>query len=109
MSTSASAATTAAARPVPPDGAVPVPLDATHADVTSPAEVAAQIPEPSTLPPGAAVVLGPLATRKRGALGRLLGDGKTKVPLSARCTALLARGYVELGADGEVAWGFTPR
>jgi hypothetical protein len=93
---------------VPPLDATEARLDATDADVESPAEVAAQIPAASERPVGTAVVIPAVASRKRGALGRLLGDGKVKVPLAARCTALLVRGYVDLSVSGDVAWGVAP-
>ena len=91
-----------------PEGAHEIRLDATEADLESPAEVAAQLPLASTRPPGSAVVVAPVASKKRGALGRLLGDGKVKVSLVARCTALLACGYVDIAASGDRAWGVAP-
>lgn len=91
-----------------PDGAIAVRLDATTADVESPAAVATQIPHADTLAAGSAVVVGAVAVRKRGALGRLIGDGHVKVSRAARCTALLARGYVAIEADGEDVWGLSP-
>jgi hypothetical protein len=70
--------------------------------------VAEQIPHADTRPAGSVVVLGPIATRKRGALGRLIGDAHVKVPKAARCTALLARGYVGIAAEGDDVWGVVP-
>jgi hypothetical protein len=93
---------------LPPEGAFAVRLDATTLDATSPASVATQIPHADTRPAGSAVVVGALATRKRGALGRLIGDAHVKVPRAARCTALLARGYVGIEAEGDEVWGVVP-
>ncbi len=84
---------------------MPVCLDATTADPESPAAVATQIPHADTLAPGTAVVIGAVAVKKRGTLGRLLGDGHVKVSRATRCTALLARGYVSIEASGEDVWG----
>jgi hypothetical protein len=92
----------------PPEGAFAVRLDATDADLESAAEVAAQVPRADERPPGSIVAIAPVATRKRGALGRLFGDGHVKVSRVARCTALLARGYVDLRAEGDAVWGSVP-
>ena len=98
-----------AARSSPvPEGALPVRIDASTLDAESPASVAEQIPHADTRPAGSVVVLGPIATRKRGALGRLIGDARVKVPKAARCTALLARGYVGIAAEGDDVWGVVP-
>jgi hypothetical protein len=92
----------------PPEGAVPVRLDATKLDVESPASVATQIPHADTLTAGSAVVVGAVAVRKRGALGKLIGDAHVKVSRSTRCTALVARGYVGVGAEWDDVWGAVP-
>lgn len=97
----------ASAGPRPPEDAVIVRLDATDTDLEDPHAVAPQIPHASTLRAGSAVRLPGLATRRR-ALGRWLGDGHAKVPRVARCTALLARGYVGIAAAGDDVWGFAP-
>jgi len=95
-----------AARSSPvPEGALPVRIDASTLDAESPASVAEQIPHADTRPAGSVVVLGPIATRKRG---RLIGDARVKVPKAARCTALLARGYVGIAAEGDDVWGVVP-
>ncbi|HEY3822632.1 MAG TPA: hypothetical protein VGL81_35950 [Polyangiaceae bacterium] len=87
---------------------VTVRLDATEADVEEPAAVAAQIPLASTLPPGTRVVVQATATRRGGLLRRLLGPRREPVPRSTGCTALLARGYVAIGADADGSWGHAP-
>jgi hypothetical protein len=88
-----------------PAKATKVTLDATGADLDDPASVAGQIPAPDALPEGTTVVVEPTAVVKRGGLRRWLGDRRVPVPLSARCTALLACGYVDIRADGDVARG----
>jgi hypothetical protein len=89
-------------------GEVTVTLDATDADVEVPASIAAQIPLASTLAAGTKVSVLPRATRRAGVLRRMLGGARVDVPVSSRCTALLARGYVAIGAAGENAWGIAP-
>jgi hypothetical protein len=60
--------------------------------------------------PGARVFVHPEPARAGGVLGRLFG--KKTVPRSVRASALLACGYVELGAgedDGvDWVWGSVP-
>lgn len=80
------------------------------------ASVARALPDPATLDPGTrVVVLGALkeapslATRLLSAFGR----GKNDVPRVLRCTALVARGYVRVGAaedanGRDVAFGHVP-
>jgi hypothetical protein len=74
--------------------------------VDDPAVLAEQIPLATTLATGTRVALPPIAWRRRGALGRILGPGKVAVGRAARCTALIVRGYVDIGADDGSAWGF---
>ena len=97
------------ARTAPAD-AHAVHLDASKLDVESPASVASQIPPADARPPGSAVVVDAVATRKRGAIGRLIGDAQLKVAKVVRCTALLSRGYVgiEAEAEGDRVWGESP-
>jgi len=92
----------------PPAGAHLVRLDATEADVESPGAIAAQIPDASSLPSRAAVVVPQAATKRGGVLRRWLGDRSVPVPRHVRCAALLARGYVDIAADEAQAWGFVP-
>jgi hypothetical protein len=89
----------------PPADARRVKLDATGADMEDPATVGRQIPDPATLHGGTAVVVEAIAARKRGLLQRVLGDKRIPVSRSVRCTALLARGYVDIAADGDATWG----
>jgi hypothetical protein len=79
------------------------------------ATVAAQLPDPHELAAGSLVVVHETGRRVRG-LRRLLAFWKRKPRAHAavRCTALLARGYLEIGAaldarSGErLVWGFAP-
>jgi hypothetical protein len=94
--------------------AIAVALDAAHAaDLGS---VARAIPLASEVEPRVLVVVLPaveppsLASRLFAALGGRKGD----VPRKLRCSALVARGYVRVGAgvDDEthldLAWGYAP-
>jgi hypothetical protein len=92
--------------------AIAVVLDASLCDIEDAAEVATQIPDPATLDPGARVFVLGAASRGAGLLRRILGTAS--VPRAVRCTALLARGYVSIGAGvdevsgADVAWGTVP-
>ncbi len=75
-------------------------------------EVAAQLPAASSLPARTPVwVLGTAAGD--GAMWRLFGRGSA-VSRAARCSALVARGYVDVGAGvdaasgADLAWGRAP-
>jgi hypothetical protein len=65
------------------------------------AEAAKKLPDPSELAKGQRVVV--LGSRQRGLLAGLLGA--KPVPASVRATALLTRGYVAIGAEGDRVWG----
>ncbi len=89
-----------------------VALEAPADDLRAISDVAEQVPGASTLASGTAVfVLGAAANRNR--LWRLLGRG-VRVTRATRCTALLVKGYVEIGAGidkasgHDLAWGFAP-
>jgi hypothetical protein len=85
---------------------VTIRLDASEAAVDDAPAVAQQIPLASTLEPRTRVAVLALGVRKRGVLGRLLGDRRIDVPRATRCTALLVRGYADVGANDEEAWGY---
>ena len=103
--------------PFADDGdAVAVVLDEAHAGDL--AAVAAALPAPSELDAGALVVVLPFASPPTSksrlfALFGALGRGRT-VPRILRSSALLCRGYVDLGAcfdDAsrlDLAWGRVP-
>jgi hypothetical protein len=93
----------------PPDGeVVTVRIDASSVDLESVAAVALQIPLARTLAARTPVVVLGAAVRRRGMLGRWLGDKSVPVARAVRCTALLVRGYVDVGADATRAWGYAP-
>ena len=77
------------------------------------AKVIAQLPEPASLAPGTRVVVHARARRGPGVLSRLFGM-RRQAHVAVRCSALLARGYREIGAarddkTGEtIAWGIAP-
>ncbi len=119
----------AGARPPPPPFGLPAYVDTPDAalaivlDVdpgaTARAQVdlaAAQIPqadaEPNAEPnaDGAGRLVVVLAARALagGFFARMLGQGRAPIPPEVRATALLARGYVNLGSDGDVVWGEAP-
>jgi hypothetical protein len=83
-------------------------LDVSDADPEEAAAVAGQIPPASTLSPRTRVTVPGTATRQGGVLRRLLGQRSVPVSRAVRCTALLVRGYVDIGADDEGAWGYAP-
>lgn len=95
-----------------------------EAEATSVAAVIAALPDPASLAPGTLLVVPAelLAARSDGplALGRslarsvlsALGRAKT-VTRARRCSALVARGYVGVGAAederrADLAWGYAP-
>ena len=107
-------------RPAPPMGlaawdasapALAVVLDAASIDVDDPMQVAAQIPQAAELPPATPVFVLGLASGKPAVL-RWLGR-RVPVTRAARCTALLARGYVDVGAgvddasQADLVWGLS--
>ena len=88
----------------PPQGGQRVTLTATDADVEDPAQVAAQLPAPSGLDAGTTVIVEAVAVQRRRLLRPLLGDKRVPVSKAVRCTALLARGYVDIAAEGDAVW-----
>jgi hypothetical protein len=75
-------------------------------DATSIAGIAAQLPESTSLSSGTPVfVLGKAAVAS--SFWSLFARD-IAIPRTARCTALLARGYVDIGADADIVWGYAP-
>jgi hypothetical protein len=78
------------------------------------ADAMAALPDPATLPEGKLVVI-PSTNERSSSLGNALRSlfrgGDMNAPTALRCTALVARGYVDVGAtdDGAIAWGVAPR
>jgi hypothetical protein len=91
--------------------AIAILLDAAGVDLDDPAQVATQIPHATDLPAATALFVFGAAARSRGML-RWLGRA-TKISRAARCTALVARGYVDIGAGtddpsgADLAWGLS--
>jgi hypothetical protein len=85
-------------------------LDASRgSDARTVAGVAAQLPGASSLPGGTRVfVLG--AAASSGPFAWLPFTRGVPVTKASRCSALLARGYVDIGAgtDDDLAWGTAP-
>jgi hypothetical protein len=86
-------------------------IDATDIDVRNVAAVAAQLPDPVDIAPGAPVVVFGTAERTPRGWLRWLGTGRVAIARDVRCAALLVRGYVDIGcatltnAGGELSWG----
>ena len=85
-----------------------------EADAGSLAPLIAALPDPAELDPGTLVVI-PAELAGGKTLGRslLAVFGRAKaVARTRRCTALVARGYVDVGAadgpEGDFAWGRVP-
>lgn len=89
--------------------ALVVPLEASD-DIGA---LAAQLPDPGSITPGALVVTLAGAPASRGVLGRLF-TRPTPIARHARATALLTRGYVSIAAaiddasDLDLVWGYAP-
>lgn len=90
--------------------AIAVRLDAGGDGARTPAGVAAQLPHATTMPSGTLVFVLGKAVAVRS-LWRLFARD-VAVPRAARCSALLVRGYVDIGADDvsgdDLAWGAAP-
>jgi len=77
--------------------------------------ILAQLPEAHTLAPGTMVAMADrVEPRKATVFSRLTGrGGEASLHRAARCTALLARGYLRVGGGTAAdkvdwAWGFAP-
>jgi hypothetical protein len=90
--------------------AIAVRLDAGDDGARTPAGVAAQLPHATTMPSGTLVFVLGKATAVRSFWRLFARD--VAVSRAARCTALLARGYVDIGADDvsgdDLTWGAVP-
>jgi hypothetical protein len=92
--------------------AVAVLLDASSLDADDPLQIAGQIPRAADLAPATPVFVLGRAVRSNGML-RWIGRQTIAVPRAARCTALVARGYVGVGASiddashTDIAWGLS--
>lgn len=88
----------------------------TETDAATIASIMHALPDPAGLPPNALVLVPGSVIRARSLAGSVLtalGRRKT-VARSLRCSALVARGYVDVGAagdedpDADLAWGYAP-
>jgi hypothetical protein len=97
----------------PSADAAAVLLDARAGDLRSAWDVAQQVPLASTLPAGAPLIVLGTAAPSASVWRWLVRD--VAISRAARCSALLARGYVDIGAGtdevtgAEFAWGYAPR
>jgi hypothetical protein len=93
----------------PAANAVAVWLDATASDLATVSEVAEQIPDAHGLPERTPIVVLGMAARAPSGWRRLLGAQRVPVARELRCSALLVRGYVDIGSDAEqdVAWAWS--
>lgn len=87
-------------------------VDAGGGGTEDPAVIAAQIPSATDLPASTPVFIFGDAARRAG-LVRWLWPSAVTVPRATRCAALVARGYVAVGAGiddttgTDVAWGLS--
>jgi len=94
--------------------AIGVLLDAGRGDRLDLRQVIDQVPSASSLPSRTPMVVLDAAVRRAGALRRLFGGGTVRVARATRCTALIARGYVDVGGGideptgSDLAWGWSP-
>ncbi|OJY24241.1 MAG: hypothetical protein BGO98_20460 [Myxococcales bacterium 68-20] len=95
-----------------------------EAEAASVASIMATLPDPASLPAGALVIVageiasvrsaGPLALGRSLARSVLSVFGRARtVTRARRCSALVARGYVDVGAaeddaHADLAWGYAP-
>jgi hypothetical protein len=90
--------------------ALAVLLDVTGLDVDDPRTIADQVPHATELPPTTPVFVF-AAARSKTSLLRWLAMRTTLVSRATRCTVLVARGYVGVGAGvdaasgADLAWG----
>lgn len=92
--------------------AVAVWLEGSAADLSQPEFVAAQIPAAASLAPSTLVVVLGTAAPPVSRWRRLLSPRRIKLDRAARCTALLALGYVDIRAQADagtdVVWAYAP-
>lgn len=89
-------------------------LDAGRGDRLDLGQVVDQVPSASGLPARTPMVVLAGAVRHAGTLRRLFGGGTVQVARATRCSALIARGYVDVGGGvdeptgADSAWGWSP-
>ncbi len=107
---------TAARAPSPEDRAAAATVSLADADTSSVRAVMNALPDPSSLTPGTLVVVPAELTSRSRSLARsvLAVFGRAKTASRAlRCSALVARGYVDVGSaenesGADLAWGYAP-
>ena len=80
------------------------------------ASLTAALPDPKSIDPGALVVVLDHVIKAPSFARRMLGAfvRERSIPRALRCSALLCRGYVRIGAGidpsarADLAWGYTP-
>lgn len=98
---------------LPADAGDAVRVTVTEGDARDASTLAAALPDPSSLPPGTRVIVAADAASSRSFAGRLFATlARTQgIPRVVRCTALLLRGYDEVGGgldpetSADLAWG----
>jgi hypothetical protein len=96
----------------PSASAVGISLDLRGDDAHSTALAAAQVPRAFELPVGTQVIV--LGVAARGGSVWQWFSRSVAIPRAVRCGALLARGYVDIGAGideitgADLAWGIVP-
>lgn len=101
------------ARLVEDDTADAVLVTVDESDAHDATRLAAALPDPASLPPGTRVLVAADAASSRSLTGRLFAAiGRAQgIPRVVRCTALLLRGYDEVGGgfdpetSADLAWG----
>jgi hypothetical protein len=97
----------------PDADAMAVLLEGSSASLDDAGLLAAQIPAAGTLAPSTLVLVLGTAALRGGTWRRLLGPRRVKIGRAPRCEALLARGYVDIGAaidsaGSDLVWGHAP-
>ena len=94
-----------------PRGAAPSlrfePRPSPKAGAPSLLELASELPDPVSLAPGSWLEVSRGTSQARGWL-RVKRSSGSGVDLALRCSALLLRGYIEICAEDDVAWGRVP-
>ncbi|MCL2778580.1 MAG: hypothetical protein FWD73_11295 [Polyangiaceae bacterium] len=80
------------------------------------ASIAAALPDPKSIEPGALVVVPGHVIESPSIARRVLSafSREHRIPRAVRCSALLCRGYVRIGAGmdpsarADIAWGYSP-
>jgi hypothetical protein len=94
--------------------AIAVLLEGSLADLGQAAIVAGQIPPARTLAPSTPVLVLGTAARRSALWRRLMKPRAVKLERAPRCAALLALGYVDIGAafdpttKADIVWGYAP-